>query len=52
MLRRRRVLTQFHYGAANVDGRGLTGHIWLTDGNEPVVGGDSAHHYIKLLDWG
>lgn len=52
MLRRRRVPTWFHYGAATVAARGLTGHVWLTSAIGPVVGGDQAPDYAPLLCWG
>ena len=52
MLRRRRVPTWFHYGAATLANRGLTGHVWLTSAVGPVVGGDQAPNYVPLLGWG
>jgi hypothetical protein len=52
MLRRRRVATWFHYGAATLVTRGLTGHVWLTSAVGPVVGGDQAPDYAPLLCWG
>lgn len=52
MLRRRRVPTWFHYGAATLATRGLTGHVWLTSAVGPVVGGDQAPDYVPLLCWG
>lgn len=52
MLRRRRVPTWFHYGAATVAARGLIGHVWLTSAIGPVVGGGQAPDYAPLLCWG
>lgn len=52
MLRRRNIPTRFHYGAATLPERGLTGHVWLTAGETFVVGGDQASRYRHLFDWG
>ncbi len=52
MLRRRHIPSQFHYGALTLAERGLTGHVWLTDGAMPVVGGDAAEAYKELIKWG
>ncbi len=38
MLRRRGVSTTLYYGACTRPGRGLTGHAWLQDGPEGVMG--------------
>ena len=48
MLRRRGVSTALHYGAATLADRGLTGHVWLQDGLEFVVGRDAAKHHHAL----
>ena len=48
MLRRRGVSTTLHYGAATLPDRGLTGHAWLQDGLEFVVGRDAAKRYYAL----
>ncbi|HJW86658.1 MAG TPA: lasso peptide biosynthesis B2 protein [Candidatus Brocadiaceae bacterium] len=43
MLRRRGVATTLYYGAARLPQRGLSGHVWLQDGEVGVVG----HHISK-----
>lgn len=52
MLRRRNIATRFHYGAATLPERGLTGHVWLTAGPQTVVGAEQAGHYRHLWEWG
>jgi hypothetical protein len=52
MLRRRRVVTRFHYGAATRGDQKLTGHVWLTAGAIPVVGWDQSTQYPHLFEWG
>jgi len=48
MLRRRRVGTCLYYGSAIVPGKGLAAHVWLQDGELPVVGhrGSVAYHVL------
>lgn len=48
MLRRRGVSTTLYYGAAILPGRGLTGHVWLQDSREFIVGRDAAKRYRVL----
>lgn len=48
MLRRRAVGTTLYYGAVLLPDRGLTGHVWLRDGLEFVVGEDAAKGYRQL----
>ena len=48
MLRRRRVGTVLYYGAATLPGRGLTGHVWVQDGDAGVVGYKESNGYHIL----
>jgi hypothetical protein len=43
MLRRRGVSTTLYYGVNFLHGRGLTGHVWLQDGLEFIVGQQAAN---------
>lgn len=52
MLRRRGIPTCFHYGAATLPSRRLTGHVWLTAGDLPVVGSEQMPSYQHLHSWG
>lgn len=51
MLRRRGVSTTLFYGAATQPGAGLTGHIWLQDGVEMVVGSEAARGLPQLAHY-
>jgi len=51
LLRRRGVETTLSYGAARLPGRGLTGHVWLQDGPEPVLGVAAAAGYKILASY-
>jgi hypothetical protein len=56
MLHRRGVSTTLYYGATFLPDRGLTGHVWLQDGLEFVVGQQAASGYHALAyypdgDW-
>lgn len=48
MLRRRAVGTTLYYGAVLSPDRGLTGHVWLRDGLEFVVGEEAAKGHRQL----
>lgn len=48
MLRRRGVSTTLIYGAATLPEKGLTGHVWVMDGNRGVIGAESAGDYRVL----
>ncbi len=52
MLRRRGVSTTLIYGAATLPGRGLTGHVWVMDGENGVIGHKSADGYHVLARYG
>ena len=39
MLRRRGIASVLYYGAAPDDARGLIAHVWVCDGEIPVIGG-------------
>ena len=51
MLRRRGVGTIVYYGARTEPERGLTGHVWLMDGDIGVVGHDAAQGYPVLAQF-
>lgn len=48
MLRRRGVSTTLLYGAATLPGQGLTGHVWVMDGDAGVIGHCEADEYLVL----
>lgn len=48
MLRRRGVATTLYYGAARLPQRGLSGHVWLQDGEVGIVGYHISKEYHKL----
>src|SRR5262249_40296296 len=48
MLRRRGIPSVLFYGAASVDGRGLSAHVWVRDGSVDVVGGKLASGFALL----
>ena len=48
MLRRRGVATTLIYGAATLPGQGLTGHVWVMDGETGVIGHTTASDYREL----
>jgi hypothetical protein len=47
-LRRLGIGTTLCYGAATLPERGLTGHVWLQDGDEVVVGQHDGQDYHIL----
>jgi len=49
MLRRRGISTVLYYGAKTLTDRGLTGHVWLQDGSECIVGEQVAKGYHPLV---
>ena len=51
MLRRRGVATTLYYGAARLPQRGLSGHVWLQDGEVGVVGHHASKDYYKLASF-
>jgi hypothetical protein len=51
MLRRRGVNTTLYYGATSLSERGLTGHVWLQDGAEFVVGRSAAKDHHPLASF-
>ena len=52
MLRRRGVATTLIYGAATLPGQGLTGHVWVMDGETGVIGAAKASEYRELARYG
>ena len=48
MLRRRGVSTTLIYGAATLPGQSLTGHVWVMDGENGVIGHRKAEGYRVL----
>ena len=48
LLHRRGIATTLHYGVAQDAERGLTAHVWVTYGGEPVIGGKEAIGYACL----
>ena len=48
MLRRRGVSTTLVYGAATLPDKGLSGHVWVMDGDEGVIGHMKADEYHVL----
>ena len=52
MLRRRGISTTLIYGAATLPGQGLTGHVWVMDGDEGVIGHKKAGDYRELARYG
>ena len=51
MLRRRGVATTLYYGAARLPQRGLSGHVWLQDGEVGVVGHHISKNYHRLASF-
>ena len=50
MLRRRGLSSVLHYGVAREQGeaRGLRAHVWVTSGEQMVVGGEVAGEFTEL----
>lgn len=48
MLRRRSVPTTLHYGVAGSVAAGLEGHVWVRDGDQPIVGCELAGRFTEL----
>ncbi len=48
MLRRRGIPSVLYYGAAPDDQRGLSAHVWVSDGDINVVGSEVASRYAVL----
>ena len=48
MLRRRGVPSTLYYGAAPDDAKGLAAHVWVKDGDIPVVGCEVADRFAIL----
>jgi len=49
MLRRRGVPCTFYYGAQPSDQKGVEAHVWICDGDIPIVGGEAAPGMKVLL---
>lgn len=49
MLRRRGISTTLIYGAATLPDQGLTGHVWVMDGDDGVIGHMKADEYRVLV---
>ena len=47
MLRRRRLASTLHYGAATIDGE-LKAHVWVKSGDRDVIGCENADEYALL----
>lgn len=47
MLRRRKLRYSLHYGAANRPGA-VAAHVWVSSGDEPVVGHESQEEFAPL----
>lgn len=52
MLRRRGISTTLIYGAATLPNQGLTGHVWVMDGDDGVIGHMKASEYRVLARYG
>jgi len=48
MLRRRGVATDLHYGIAHDGDSAIKAHVWVTDGAEPIIGGEEALEYRRV----
>ena len=49
MLRRRGISSVLHYGVAREeDERGLKAHVWVTSGEQMVIGGEVAGQFTEL----
>ena len=48
MLRRRGISSEFHYGIARGDQADLKGHVWLSVGEEVVIGGQVAGDFTLV----
>jgi hypothetical protein len=48
MLRRRGVASTLFYGGAMLPGKGLETHVWVQDGEIPIIGGEIADRYRIL----
>ena len=48
MLRRRGIASVLYYGAAPDDQRGLSAHVWVSDGDVMIIGGEIASRFAVL----
>jgi hypothetical protein len=48
MLRRRGIPSVLYYGAAQDEQSGLYAHVWVSDGDVDVIGGEIAHRFAIL----
>jgi hypothetical protein len=48
MLRRRGIASVLHYGVMQNAARGLAAHVWISEGDRLVMGGEVAPDYTEL----
>jgi hypothetical protein len=48
MLRRRGIASTLHYGVMQNEARGLTAHVWISESDRIVMGGEIASDYTEL----
>jgi hypothetical protein len=48
MLRRRGIASVLHYGVMQNAARGLAAHVWISEGDRLVLGGEIASDYTEL----
>jgi hypothetical protein len=51
MLRRRGIPSVLYYGAAQDEQSGLYAHVWVSDGDVDVIGGEIAHRFAILAEF-
>jgi hypothetical protein len=51
MLRRRGIASILHYGVMQNEARGLTAHVWISESDRIVMGGEIASDYTELARW-
>jgi hypothetical protein len=51
MLRRRGIASTLHYGVMQDEERGLTAHVWVSEGGRILMGGEIASDYTPLASF-
>ena len=51
MLRRRGIGSILHYGVMQNEARGLTAHVWVSEGDRILMGGETAGDYRRLASF-
>lgn len=51
MLRRRGIDARLHYGIGTGDTDVLKAHVWVTVGDDIVIGGESAGEFARVATW-